>query len=115
MRDAGQAVAMPPLDAKYLADWWLEIGPAGAGGESPIGWSDLAAWQGLTGIELDPWEARTLRRMSQSYLAEGARARQPGCPPPWQAREADEDVNDRVTRQFAEMMAALSARDKAAP
>lgn len=109
----GGAVVMPPVSAPHLIDWWLDLGPAssGGGGEAPLGWQDMVAWQQITGIELHPWEARAIRRMSQAWLGEGHRAKKPDCPAPWTLRETEEEINDRVTRQFAAMRAALLARE----
>lgn len=106
---------LPPVPARYLVDWWLDIGPtaAGSGGEGPLGWQDLAAWERITGVELLAWEARVIRRMSRDSIAEGVRAKKPDCPPPWQAAEPEAQVNDRVTRQFAALKQAVLARDAA--
>jgi len=38
-------------------------------GETPLGWSDLRAYADLTGVDLDPWEARALRDLSRTYLS----------------------------------------------
>lgn len=87
----GQPIPMPDNPARYLSAWLLEIGPSVAAGmgEGPIGWSDLTAWERLTGVELSPWEARTLRRMSQAFVAERHDAKKPECPPPWRGDDAE--------------------------
>ncbi len=77
-------------------------------GEGPIGWADMAAWQSLTGIELDAWEARTIRRLSQAFVAQRHESEKPGCPSP--CEEPAEAVNDRVTAQFKAMFDALAQR-----
>lgn len=89
---------MPPCDAHYLVDHLFEIGPtapAGAG-EGAISHVDLAAWMGNTGICLNAWEARTLRRLSMDYLGESHKATKRGHPAPWQAEGlvVDQLVND---------------------
>ena len=71
MEERGEIPALPDNPAPHLTEWFFELGPTVAVGmgEGPIGWQDMFAWSGLTGIELDPWEAQTLRRMSQGYLS----------------------------------------------
>lgn len=106
MREQGQAILLPHNPAEYLTEWLLDIGPAV--GDRSLGYVDLAAWQAISGIELEPWEARTLRRLSGEWLGQSAKARQAACPPPFNGdREA---ARDKVTSQFAAMMAAAKAR-----
>lgn len=38
-------------------------------GEAPIGYRDLQAWQAVSGVDLMPWEATLLRRLSGHYIA----------------------------------------------
>jgi hypothetical protein len=59
-------------DMAYLLEMLFEAGPTVATpmGDTPLGWSDLRAYAEMTGTDLDPWEARTLREMSAAYLAE---------------------------------------------
>lgn len=97
---------MPDNPAPHLVDWLFEIGPAT--GEHPIGFADLVAWQDITGVELDPWEARTLRRLSAEYLAQRHASRDPGAPPPYSA--GVQARRDLVAKQFATMASALAAR-----
>ncbi len=52
-------------------------------GAGPVSWSQIDAWQRLTGVPIAPWEARLLRRLSLAYLAEGRQAEAETCPPPW--------------------------------
>ena len=77
---------MPPLEeGGYLVGYLLEIGPVQASGmgQGPISHESILAWQALTGIELEPWESRLLRRLSSEYLSESNRAQKLGCEPPW--------------------------------
>jgi len=88
---------MPPLaGGSYLVSYLLEIGPtlAGGGYPGPITHEELRAWQANTGITLQPWELRFLRRLSNEYLSEGHRAEKRDCPPPWRAEEATPEVTD---------------------
>lgn len=96
MQRRGETPLLPPNPAPYLTDWLMEIGPVtySAMGSSPIGWPDLAAWQDLTGIELEPWEARLLRRLSGCYAAETQAAKKRDRAAPYTGT-APEIVNGR--------------------
>lgn len=111
MEARGLPVHWPRNPAPYLIDWLLEVGPtaAGAMGESFIGWQDLAAWSQITGIEPDPWEARTLRRLSMAYLHQQLAARKPNCAPPY-VPGLGAEVQDKVTQQFRAMVEGLKNR-----
>lgn len=106
-RERSEAIPLPPNPAEYLTEWLIEIGPSI--GDRPIGYADLAAWQAISGIELEPWEARALRRLSGEYLGQSARARKPDCPPPWSGGIE----RDKVAAQFAAMMRAVTGRASA--
>ncbi|MBY0455261.1 MAG: hypothetical protein K2Q11_10335 [Burkholderiaceae bacterium] len=70
---------------QYLLDWLFEIGPtqpAGMG-SGPVTFQELAAWQQQAGIELQPWEASMLRRLSVEYLNESYEATNAARPPPY--------------------------------
>lgn len=101
----GEIIRLPENPAPYLTDWLFEIGPAGNDGA--LSWQEMAAWERLTGIELDPWEATTLRRLSIQYLNMKHEAKEPGCPPPW-----GDDEQRQVDTSFAAMMKALAHRPK---
>lgn len=99
---------MPPCDTPWLVDTLFEIGPtvpAGMG-EAPIAHTDLAAWQANTGIELQPWQARLLRLLSQQYLNESHKARARDCPPPW-GDAAVPNLKAERTRNALRALAAL--------
>lgn len=85
MQERGAAIFWPPNPAPHITDWLLEIGPAfGTGmGERAIDWQDMRAWQELTGIELEPFEARTIRRLSQVFISARHEAKKPDCPIPY--------------------------------
>jgi len=76
---------MPPLDTDYLIGYLFEIGPTMAAGmgSGPITHEEILAWQELTGIELQPWEARFLRRLSLEYVSELHHAETLGYVPAW--------------------------------
>ena len=103
-RDGGE-IEMPPFDeGEYLIGYLYELGPTVAAGmgAGPVTFAEMAAWQAARGFELEPWEARMLRRLSVDYLAESHRATKPDCPPPYidsralkrtMAREMERNMN----------------------
>ncbi len=88
---------MPSVEgADHLIRYLWEIGPTMAAGmgAGPITHGELLAWQMLTGIKLEPWESRFLRRLSQEYLVESQRAEKRDARPPWVAEPAKPPVTD---------------------
>lgn len=106
LHDQGAAVPMPPLSepAQAVLGHLLEVGPAVGGGMglAPLSFTELQAYQQAAGYELTPWEARTLRRLSQVYVAGVAEAEDPNMPPPWAAPRAHDrnDVEARIRAVF---------------
>lgn len=82
---------MPPVEGGgYLLGYLWEIGPtiAAGMGAGPITHQELRAWQDNTGVVLQPWEARFLRRLSLEYLSAAHKAEKGHCPAPWQLPDA---------------------------
>lgn len=79
--------AMPPLGAgAYLVEILFEVGPSkpiGMGGNCAIDEVDLAAWMANQQVNLNPWEAKTVRQLSREYAAMLNEAVEPNTPPPW--------------------------------
>lgn len=96
---------MPPVDAGYLIGHLWEIGPAMSGGMGPavISHQDIAAWQDLIGIELQPWEARALRRLSRDYVAELHRAEKADAAAPWEPEDYMPDLSGVAMDMRAQM------------
>ena len=109
MRDDGvRTLPLPPVQASaHLVRHLFDVGPSvPAGmGEGPVGYGDIAAWQSVTGIVLQPWGAQMLRQASQAYVAERVRAQDPDCAPPWA-----EIATDERAALSARVQAALRAR-----
>ncbi len=87
MKARGIIPEMPPNPMPHLINWLVEMGltePAGMG-IGPVGWQTIDAWCRRTFIALAPWEARLIRHLSVSYVAENRRAEVEGCPAPWRA------------------------------
>lgn len=80
-----QELEMPPCDESRLLGYLFEVGPtipAGMG-EGPVTHSEIDAWQNNTGIQLNAWESRTLRRLSQDYAGQSHKSTARDCPAPW--------------------------------
>ena len=78
---------MPHVEAgAHLLEVLFEVGPAkssGMGGQVGIDEIDLLAWQQNQGIDLSPWEAKTIRVLSKDYAYMLGQASEANCPPPW--------------------------------
>lgn len=103
MKD-GYDPILPDNPARYLTDWLFEIGPVE--GDGPISWQAMAAWEGRMGLDLYPWEARIIRRLSAEYLSEYYQAKKPGRPAPYGTAEVN---RDRIAEQFKAMIGQFSA------
>lgn len=104
-RDCGE-IEMPPFDdGEYLIGYLYELGPTVAAGmgAGPVTFAEMAAWQAARGFELEPWEARLLRRLSVDYLAESHRATERNCPPPWGGSVAVRVSHDRAAALALEL------------
>lgn len=108
MESRGDLPALPPVAHRHIVAWWLEIGPtqAGAMSEGPVSWQEIAAWERLNGIEMTAFEAKAIRRMSSAFVSQRHDARKSGCPAPY-SEELPKAVQDKVTSQFAAMIAAM--------
>lgn len=93
--DLGEAALVPPNPAPHIVDWLMDIGPT-APDAAPLSWRDIAAWQSITGIELEPWEGRLIRRLSGDFAAMRLKAEKSECPPPWTG--SDEDIASNRNR-----------------
>lgn len=90
----GVTPPMPPNPAPHIVDRLVEIGMSEAAGMgvAPLSWREIDAWCARTGVDLEPWEGRLLRRLSSEYIAEGRRAESENCPPPWRAPVTEREV-----------------------
>ncbi|MBB4858258.1 hypothetical protein HNO88_001577 [Novosphingobium chloroacetimidivorans] len=106
MRAQKREPVLPANSASHLTDWFFEIGPTSA--EGPISWQEIAAWSLMTSIDLDPWEASLMRRLSVAYMNQREEARKPSCPEP-RLQVDTEAARNRVEAQFSGMMSAIKA------
>lgn len=81
----GVAKFPPPPLCEYMVGYLFDAGPTqpGSGGATPLCHSEIAAWQSNTGIELDAWQASTLRALSVAYVNQSRLSVATDCPPPW--------------------------------
>lgn len=100
---------MPPVEIGHLILYLWEIGPILAGGmaSKPISNAELLAWSQLTGIELQPWEARFIVRLSQDYLMESRKSEKPDHPSPWVTPAITQEQRDAVSRQVQNSLRSL--------
>ena len=100
---------LPELESySFLAEWLRDLGYYGSSGfgAEPISWSEMRAWSELTGHDLTPFEAETLRLMSESYVAEAIKfTKEAAPPPPWLPEGSDyhKQLNDRLKSGLASM------------
>lgn len=87
-------VQMPPSPAYHLIGYFIEMGMSEAAGMGmvPLSWREINAWCDRTRVELSPWEARLIRRLSTEYLAESRRAESENAPPPWRAEVTQREI-----------------------
>lgn len=107
MEKKGTSIEMPPLDCgDYLIRHLYDIGPTVAAGmgSGPVTYSEIEAWQRVTGIHLLPWEAGLLRRLSGEYASESFAATKRDRPAPFAsplvARRSRQQEIDRKLSDF---------------
>ena len=85
LKKDGATPRMPPNPMPHIIQWFNEIGVTEAAGMGlgPLSWQAIDAWVSRTCIDLSPWEARLMRKLSLAYVAESRRAESENCPAPW--------------------------------
>nr|WP_277923477.1 hypothetical protein [Sphingomonas sp. TREG-RG-20F-R18-01] len=93
-------VVMPPAPAYHLVEYLIEMGMSEAAGMGmvPLSWREINAWCDRTRVDLAPWEARLIRRLSTEYLAESRRAESENAPPPWRAEVTQRELDIEMAR-----------------
>lgn len=91
---------MPPNPMPHIIERLTEIGLSEAAGmgAAPLSWNSIEAWQRITGIALDPWEARLIRRLSTDYLAMSREAEKETCSSPWRAPVTAQQRDSELAR-----------------
>lgn len=87
----------------HIVEYLFDAGPCmpGAMGPVPLTHGELRAWQENTGIELRPFEATWLRRLSIEYVAQAQESTDPLCPPPFDELRARREA---VARKLDEVL-----------
>lgn len=85
---------MPPNPAPHITDRLVEIGltEASGMGSGPLSWPTIDAWCNRTAIDLSPWEARLIRKLSIGYVVMSRTAESENCPPPWRAEVTQREI-----------------------
>ncbi|WP_419827657.1 phage tail assembly chaperone [Sphingomonas sp.] len=91
---------MPPNPAPHIVDRLMEIGlhEAAGMGVVPLSWREITAWQENTGVRLEAWEARLIRRLSADYVNESRLAEDESRPSPWRAPVTKREVDTEEAR-----------------
>lgn len=87
---------------QYLVQYLFEAGPVGNNGfgPEPLTWQEIEAWSKLTQVDLDAWEALTLRKLSSDYSAQLIQSSDPKCRAPDQPELTREQIADDVEAFF---------------
>ena len=92
-------------EAFYLVEYWHNAGCVGQGFAGPVAltWQEIVAWQKACGLQLIPFETKTIRSMSEAYAGQWHLSQALECPPPY-GGIADlidrETVKSKVGRLF---------------
>ena len=112
----GRPIEFPdPGPMGYMLSLWSEAGktsPVGMGGEMPLSWEAIDAYERATKQYFEPWEARLLQEMSAAFLvgrAEGEKTHSPG-PDADTAPETGNGLDD-VMERAASSVRVKQARD----
>lgn len=81
LENEGFALDMPECEAFYIIGYLMEIGISMS--DRAITFGELESWQSTTGIRLESWEARIMKRLSDMYLSESHSMRDPQSVCPW--------------------------------
>lgn len=76
----------------------------GSMGSIPFTWSEIKSFSDQSGYKLSGWESEQIILMSRSYCYMATKAKELGCPPPYQEGVSDEEevqkMRDRVSKQW---------------
>lgn len=114
MEQAGHDIQLPALGvARHLVAHLLDAGPIvlNANGSAPLSWTDIDAWARITGVRLQTWEARGLRRLSLEYMTCAQRAQEPNCPPPYN-QEPEPDKRERIGSELRSIFSTMKGAKK---
>lgn len=72
---------MPDCEGLHIVGYLIDLGVTE--GETSLPYREIESWQRQTGIELQPWEIRFVKRLSEAYMSESHRARAHDAEAPW--------------------------------
>lgn len=109
MKAAKIKPSLPDNPAPYLTGWLFDIGPSMAAGpgEAPLSLAYVQQELSVLGVDVLPWEAKLLRRLSIDYIDQRQKARKPSCPAPYTARDHLAANQDAVANQFKALLSAM--------
>ena len=118
LADGADLPALDPGPAAYLLEFLYELGPMhfSSMGEVPIGYEQIDAWERVTGVDLSPWEASTLRKLSIAYAVEKSAGANPLAAAPGGVYESPEDAverRERVSQGLAQQLRSFRRRSDA--
>lgn len=74
-------VVYPDCDADYILVYLQEIGLTL--GDQPLNFGEIESYQNVSGIDLQSWEARILKKLSVAYLSESNKAKDSNVETAW--------------------------------
>jgi hypothetical protein len=102
--------------AEYLVSFFYSAGSAMQTGMGlvPLTWQEIDAWARRCGYNhsLSPFEAETIRKMSEAYAVQYAKASQRICPQPFSPRvDLDELDREAVSRKVANVLGMFKKKE----
>jgi hypothetical protein len=102
--DEGETPIYPPRPIfENIINWLFDAGPVMAGGmgSAPLSHGEIRAWMDNTGEVITAWEVRTIRRLSNDYVAAIQDAEKPDCKAPFSdSEEAKKRINAELERKL---------------
>lgn len=86
----------------YLFDLGTGFAMSGMGPSGPE--QELLAWQVNTGIELEPWQSRWLKRLSAAFTKQELKSSKRDCPAPWIPEEPAPEDRVEVARRVRALL-----------
>lgn len=105
-KSTGVIIEFPECQAAYILGYLFEIGLLF--GDQPIPHSEIDSWQRNIGINLQPFEVRFIKRLSEIYLSALHEMKAVNAPNPW------EDSPYYMTNEFLNAQSSRAALRKLA-
>jgi len=116
---------LPPIHShSHLIELIHDIGPCRYGNQEtrvkdkqtysyrgvfPVQFTEIEAWQRLSGVTLSPWEFETLRMLSDAYVVQLGKSRDEGCDAPFDDRDL-ESIREHASNQFQRLFQQIGGR-----